>query len=345
MKQIILLTVFATLACSRQLTGCHCPQYFAAQGICATDGNIYTDECYAKCHDPELKTLFKCATPFTDKNKQACDEKCKNATSEDSESDSQCEKPAPQPSCESKCPIYIKFNLICASNGKTYMDLCRAHCLDKSLTELFNCSLMNPGECETKCIAAVECNQCKDKCPVYKRRNRICASDGKLYVDECQAQCENSSLAEVFNCGKLTDGECRKQCGPKAELFRCKEACPKLRRRLMYFCFNDGQVYDDECHATCVNRHNKLLFNCEDRGIFTDNKPECDELCLKETTCQRKCKGAMKKWICGCDGELYENKCEAECAGHDVLYNVKEKNEHEVKRCKNRSVLVGSARS
>ena len=369
--------------------GCEskCPVYVEAQGICASNGLIYTDLCRAKCQNKSLTQLFACKFPYNGAEAGRCkDQRWKrlnpvikkktprhNHHSHSHSDSSDCKKdkvvvppapdceeevvvvpPAPDceedevvvpppPSCESKCPIYIRANLICASNGKIYTDECRAQCQDKSVKELFNCGLLNEAQCQKKCDYFIEKERCYAHCPSCGNDSQICANDGNVYDSECRAKCHKSSLVGLFSCGKLSNAACQVQCKKQIKIVECQDACPKLRRRLMYWCANDGKVYDDLCKAQCVDSHISFSWNCEDRGFTTDNKAGCEKACTKNYTCDQKCEAQTCRYVCAADGFVYRNACEAQCHGSKPSYPIREKNEMEEKRCAQRCNMVGAS--
>jgi hypothetical protein len=291
-----------------------CPVYIQAQGMCFSDGKLYTDSCQASCSNPKLVSLFKCKFPFSPAEALRCGDQCKDTISGVS----------PYEDCVSKCSVYPFKKTICASNGKLYMDECRAKCTDRSLSEIFNCNLLNDADCQQKCNKKFDdITSCGKKCPVFKKKNTICANDGNLYESECKGQCVNHDLFEIFNCKKKSDDKCKAECVKQMTITNCQEKCPKLKRRLMYWCANNGVVYDDLCKAQCINPSIEFLWNCEERNIFTDNKPLCDKTCKAEFECPGKCKSLKRRWVCASNGKLYKNACRAQCDGQKVLKTLK----------------------
>jgi hypothetical protein len=286
--------------------GSNCPVYIQAQGICFSDGNLYTDSCRAACADPKISSLFGCNFPFNTAEAARCDAQCKTTVKN-------------YDFCVSKCPIYFRKNTICASNGKLYMDECRAKCVDKNLLEVMNCNLLDDAVCLEKCQTAINESSCGSSCPVFIKKNTICASDGNLYESECKAQCHDTELVELFNCGNKSDKSCKDKCIEQFTINSCQNKCPKLRRRLMYWCANNGIVYDDLCKAQCISKSIEFLWNCEDKNILTNNKPLCDKVCKASVMCPDKCNPLPTQWVCASNGKLYRNGCEAECAGRRVL--------------------------
>lgn len=164
-----------------------CPQYFVPQGSCFSNGEVYTDDCYAHKVDPTLKEIFKCPTPF---NQEECTKQCKVQN---------------QP-----CPLYFMAQGYCYNNGKVYTDDCYAHKEDSSLVSLFKCSLPFKGvKCEKQC-------QCFTKCPISKTDLPVCGVSGTLYPNLCRIQCVKEPIK--FRC-TLVDyslGICARRCSSQA---------------------------------------------------------------------------------------------------------------------------------
>lgn len=301
-----------------------CPVYIQAQGVCFSDGNIYTDECRAQCADKSLKSVSKCRFPFNASEAKRCDEECKQK-------------------CVNHCPVYIKAQSICASDGSIYVDECQAKCSNHKLKEVFNCGHLNASQCAEKCEKTVKGDTCVSKCPIYKKSQQICASNGLLYIDECRAQCEDSTLVQLFNCDSKKEGACKRECRTEAKIFTCQSQCPRLGRRLMYWCADDGKVYDDLCKAQCIDKHIDFLWNCEDKNIMPNEKEKCEKLCVKELPCDLKCKNQPGKFVCGRDGKTYRNSCECRCRKKQIGYFIGLESAEEVRKCALRYGPIGGS--
>ncbi len=113
----------------------------------------------------------------------------------------------------------------------------------------------------------------------------------------------------------------------------------------MYWCANDGTVYDDLCRAQCIDKNIEFLWNCEEKNIMPNDKPQCDVLCKKEVSCFDKCKHLKTQKACGDDGKIYRNSCELSCAGKKTVRLLKGDcdEDEEEKKCKNHKDFVGAS--
>jgi len=303
-----------------------CPVYIQAQGICASDGNIYMDECRAKCKDPSLTAEFTCSFPFTDAESKACDKKCKDLLS--------------VTSCQNKCPQYVRYDPICASNGKIYSDLCRAKCKDPQATLLFGCNNLNLGdeECQKACTLRVSKPLCVKKCPVYGRYSRICASNGQTYLDECRAKCDDPENFQLFDCSLMPVQKCQEKCIFEAAIRKCQESCPKMGLRYTLFCATDGKLYANYCKAKCAQKSSQPLWNCEDRGYSITDPARCSKMCESESLCKRKCSYSSKNYVCAKNGVTYRSPCEANCLGVGIFEIIPRDSAEARARCRTRSL-------
>lgn len=275
------------------------------QGICASNGKIYKDECRARCYNRAYESLFSCKTPFDDVEKLRCSGICKKA--------------APtQPSflsCDKKCGRTIKSDHRCASDGRVYSSLCQMNCKDRMLYEVFACANMSKTECQAKCVFKQNLDTCEGKCPVYIAPNKICASDAQLYIDICRARCRNSSLWEIMNCQTMSDFQCQTECQNKVKNTQCTSQCVAYPDGMPAFCAKNGQVYDDMCRAKCMDSSVEFAWSCKQRGFFDADSFSCRNACSTYASCRVKCAGQRYEPINGPSGFVFDSKCEAECNG------------------------------
>ena len=282
-----------------------CPDYLLPQGICASDGEIYTDECRAKCKNRAYESVFPCISPFNEAEKERCKEICIVTTKN---------RPSFY-SCGLKCLLDHKKDPVCASDGNVYLSLCHLQCKDRQLYEIFTCGSKSKHECASSCKARVSQESCESKCPVYFSPNMICASDSELYMDICRAKCKNESLWEIMNCGSLSEFSCKQECNAKVKEIQCQTKCVAYPDNMPTFCATNGEVYDDFCKAKCLNCDIEFAWSCKQRGFLGNNRFFCAAACTKAIACKKTCVGSPYEAINGSNGVIYNSRCEAQCNG------------------------------
>lgn len=253
-----------------------------------------------------------------------------------------------QPTCESRCPVYAIDQGICASDGKIYTDLCRAQCKDRRLKEFFTCEFpftwLSRASCAENCEHRVNTQHsddtCTSYCPIYFQRQRICASNGRLFTDLCRAKCADKSLTELFDCGHLDDKQCLMKCRQTVFTSICQEKCAFLEKNKsgVLFCGTDGELYDSLCKAQCVDKHIQINWTCEERRLT--NKDKCFVGCRTDFYCKEKCCESPSDYICAKDGLVYNSTCEMECQGQKALYVIKPFSTDEKAKCLEYSLKI-----
>ena len=253
-----------------------------------------------------------------------------------------------QLSCEAKCPVYVIDQGICASDGKIYTDLCRAQCKNPNNKEFFTCEFPftweTRGECMKECENRVNTRHsndtCPNYCPVYFKKNLICASNGRLFGDLCGANCFDESLSELFNCGELSDQDCQSKCYKAVFGLVCQDKCGAPAKNAKIFCATDGNIYDSLCKARCLGLNTHQDWVCEDRGYT--NAKNCYVGCRNDLNCSKACCEEPIHHVCGQNGILYKNECELDCASQKALYAIARHSQDEIQRCKlyARNVLI-----
>lgn len=103
----------------------NCPSF--RDRWCASDGKIYENICKARCVNDEIDAASVCTGMF----EEGCN--CKPLDRAISD-------------CEKRCPLYVVPQAVCATDGKVYLDSCRAKCASKQNEVLFQCEF--PAEAE-----------------------------------------------------------------------------------------------------------------------------------------------------------------------------------------------------
>jgi hypothetical protein len=232
---IHLISIFSSISTISILSSCEqkCPVYFRFQLQCASDGNLYTDLCRAKCKNSKNKILFDCGI---NPNSKECKAKCSKKVN----------KSPPKPSktlCLSKCNNYFAPQAICANDNKLYMDLCRAKCNSKSLTQLFKCPFpLNRKKC------AQDCKNYTNNEPVRvcSKHGLVCSYEGRVFSNECDLmRCSNHELR--FRCSENGINN-YKSCEWFCYQFQYNSYLKNcFDNEKPYACFEDGIIRKDRC--------------------------------------------------------------------------------------------------
>ena len=246
-------------------------RYFRFQLICFDNGKVYGSTCHAKCARPYLKNLFDCGI---NPNFDECSERCKAQVFG-----------SPNGNCESKCPLYFVPTSSCFSDGNLYMDTCRAHCFDKSLTHRFTCKFPlneNVDSCRQKCkntgtfpiplplpLPLPPTQNLPSKC---SKKKWVCSYEGNIYLNECALnfQSKDELRYKCYENGFNNPIACQNICN-RFQNDKCLNQC--FDNNQTPACFNDGNVYSDRCVPKC-NGH-KFYKECRGRGGVR----KCRKLC------------------------------------------------------------------
>lgn len=213
------------------------------------------------------------------------------------------------------CPCNDNFYPVCASNGVTYANLCRAKCNGATAVQIgacYNfyykptpntqckCAFKQELICSTenityenscvmtcakadfkstdKCVAPCSCNF------IYKP---VCGVDGRNYMNECELNCKKIQ--------KAFDGRC--DSGPVQKCIYCIGDLSKV-------CGKNGKTYDNLCYLKCNNAE------FEYEGACLPPTPNGACICPK-----------IYLPVCTSDNQTHDNECAARCAGKSIAYN------------------------
>ncbi len=197
------------------------------------------------------------------------------------------------------------------------------------------------GACLTASLTEHSCAERPVECP--KVDAPVCGCDNKTYANACVAALVGVSVASVGTCLQTCD-DCGKAefcvsepgaCGQGTICRARPETCPPVQDAV---CGCDGTTYSSECEAQKAGTSVFSLGTCEipieERECGGPARVECPEgytcqldvggcldadpvgLCRPTPTAEQ-CAG-INNPVCGCDGETYQNDCEALLAGVPV---------------------------
>jgi hypothetical protein len=214
------------------------------------------------------------------------------------------------------CP-FILDPVTCASNGRTYVNLCVAQCdgatgCVRDAGDLCACpAIWNPvvcggityaSPCIAECVgAASDCNGGPGICVCPSIFLPVTCSDGVTYVNQCTADCLGATGCGVCACPLTIDpvhctsnstnyfNLCQAQCDGASDCSRIY-ACPLIWDPVI--CSN-GNVFANQCIA-----------DLDSGGLA------CTPL---GATCG--CQAIFAPVVCSSNGQTYANQCVATCAG------------------------------
>ena len=157
---------------------------------------------------------------------------------------------------------------------------------------------------------------CELDCPAHTSEQQICASDGKIYADECRSKCHKSDNIKLFECDKSNLFMCKIDC-KLAYDSRCDARCSTIVDSPQ-ICATDGKLYPNICLAKCKNPNNTLIFTCALIDLF------CAQRCIttalaKIRECEKNCPMYSKASLkCASDGNIYTDDCRALCFDPEI---------------------------
>ncbi|MCP5014236.1 MAG: hypothetical protein GY938_03015 [Ketobacter sp.] len=222
------------------------------------------------------------------------------------------------PDSNEDCPCDSTFNPVCAANGITFANVCRAKCRGLKGVHYGPCGYFNwqnkTGSAECECdlnfnpvcaknqitfenACVLNCHKYKPKyngicekpcgCPFFYKP--VCGSTGRSYINQCYLNCKKVA--------KISDGECSSD-----SMGKCQH-CAGYRKPV---CSTDQTNFDNECYLKCEKKSKLHDGTC----IPRDKNGNCI------------CK-SIELPVCGENNETYQNECEMRCAGKKLLHTGK----------------------
>jgi hypothetical protein len=170
----------------------------------------------------------------------------------------------------------------------------------------------------------------------------VCASDGRTYVNRCEARCAGAGVVEPGACAApecggpegiaCNDGEfCELPPGCNAlAAGTCEEIPEVCTDEVDPVCGCDGNTYSNDCGRRAAGVPLGQPGECGAPPVQCESNDDCqnDEFCRKPQgvcgdqggVCSPRPELCTENFdpVCGCDGNTYSNECAASAAGVSV---------------------------
>ncbi len=180
------------------------------------------------------------------------------------------------------------------------------------------------------------CEPRPDACPDIYRP--VCGCDGITYANACVAEARGQSVDYEGEC-IVPAIDCSSNVDCSGDEYCAKDACDDLQGvcesrpdACLYVwdpvCGCDGITYPNSCNAAAAGQLVDYEGECTVPVIDCSSNVDCsgDEYCAKDAcddlqgVCEPRPDACPDVWdpVCGCDGNIYGNQCEAASAGNSI---------------------------
>lgn len=197
---ISMVNLLSLILMSRAFHTCEekCPSVVQGKNICASNGNIYPDDCRAKCVSSSNYKVFDCDDEGTVSN---CSSQCTQWKSTGT---------APTSLISNTIPPHTHTNsggVLVPNPGTSTSYISPNSNQTTSSSSVFptSNSLSSVADCQSRCPPTLN--------SLNKLRESVCGSDGKVYDSECHGRCVSPSMSFRFTCsGFFQFSDCQVKC-------------------------------------------------------------------------------------------------------------------------------------
>jgi hypothetical protein len=210
--------------------------------------------------------------------------------------------------CYVLCPRVLPYVPVCGVDNVTYSECAAQKCYHVDIAYNGECSADNSQQQQKPSPSPLNSFSLLDDCMCPDLYDPVCGADGKFYGSACEAECAGTTVAkDLPDDGTASEEDC---VTPLSTLDSMHHGCicPMV---YLPVCGADGKIYGNDCEAKCAGT--TVTKNLPPNGTEAD----CQ---VKHHACV--CTMMIYAPVCGADGKVYANDCEAKCAGTTVTKNL-----------------------